>query len=351
MLLIRVIRAADPCLLNMKSWSSLLRTRKVGEQLNIQWFPGHMAKAEREMRERLDLVDIIFEMLDARAVRASQNPLLEQVGKHKPRLILLNKMDLAEAHVTRAWLNYFKTQGRDVLPIDAKSGKGMNQLGDLSRKAVEHTSKGTKLDMLRARRPLRAMVVGIPNVGKSSLINRLARKKVANVGDRPGVTRALSWIKTRQGFDLLDSPGVLWPKFEDRETALKLAAIGSIADERFDALEVATYLLSWFIHYHPQALEARYGAWVTTWLEGLKARKSGETLLIDRAAYEEGEKATDPSMVQGYKQLVSPLEASAFFEHMRRVRGLLDRDIDHAALLFIREVQLGRLGPISLDRP
>lgn len=329
---------------------------KVGEQLDIQWFPGHMAKAEREMRERLNLVDLIFEMLDARAVRASQNPLLEKVGKHKPRLILLNKMDLAEAQITRAWLNYFRIQGRDVLSIDAKSGKGMNQLGDLSRKAVERASKGTKLDMLRARRPLRVMVVGIPNVGKSSLINRLARKKAQDVGDRPGITRALSWIKTRQGFDLLDSPGVLWPKFEDRETALKLAAIGSISDERFDALEVATYLLTWFIHYHPQALEARYGAWVTTWLEGLKASKSVgiETVAqgtVDQGTNEKAEKVSARSMVQGDEPIVTSDEAGAFFEQIRRIRGRLDRDADDAALLFIREVQMGRLGPISLDRP
>lgn len=328
-----------------------LSVMKAGEQLDIQWFPGHMAKTEREMRARLNLVDLIFEMLDARAVRASQNPLLEQVGQHKPRLVLLNKIDLAETHITRAWVNTLRAQGQAVLPIDAKTGKGMDRLGDLSRKVVEHASKGSKLDMLRARRPLRVMVVGIPNVGKSSLINRLARKKAQEVGDRPGVTRALSWIKTRQGFDLLDSPGVLWPKFEDRETALKLAAIGSISDERFDALEVATYVLTWLVHHHPQALEARYGAWVTSWLEGLEVHQNAVIEAADPGTNEGAEKAVERSMLQGDEPVVTPDQAGAFFEALRRFRGLLDRDVDDAALLFIREVQTGRLGPISLDRP
>ncbi|MBE3594777.1 MAG: ribosome biogenesis GTPase YlqF [Candidatus Carbobacillus altaicus] len=386
--------------------------------MDIQWFPGHMAKAEREMRERLALVDLIFEMLDARAPRASHNPLLERLGKHKPRLIVLNKADLAESHITRAWTEYFKRRGWTALPIDAKSGKGTDKLGDLSRKAVESASKGSKLDMLRARRPLRVMVVGIPNVGKSSLINRLAHKRVAEVGDRPGVTRTLSWIKTRQGFDLLDSPGVLWPKFESRETAFKLAAIGSISSERFDALEVATYLLAWFVKYRPQALKARYGEWATEWIQGLDVMKNvagedrtpapgaaperpGENpgvpfkqavneavdeavdeaveqvveqpveqrvglargQLFDKMFKQSGEQGVDQRVeqpierafeqltAQGDEQTVTPDQAGAFLEQIRRVRGLLDRDQDDAAALFIREVQLGRLGPISLDRP
>ena len=197
---------------------------------NLQWFPGHMKKAQRLIEENLKLVDVVIELLDARIPLSSANPMLAEIIKDKPRMIALNKSDLADSASTKKWLDYFKAQGVPAVTIDSMKGKGMKQLvkvaEDLARpKTEKFVSKGAK------PRAARCMILGIPNVGKSSLINRLAGAVKAKAADKPGVTRAKQWIKIGTNLDLLDTPGILWPKFEDQTVGLKLAFTGAINDD------------------------------------------------------------------------------------------------------------------------
>ena len=223
----------------------------------IQWFPGHMKKAQRLIEENLKLVDVVIELLDARIPASSANPMLAEIIKGKPRLIALNKSDLADAASTKRWLAYFRAQGIPAVAIDSVKGRGMKQL---VAKAEELARPKTDRFVKVGGRPraARCMILGIPNVGKSSLINRLAGAVKAKAADKPGVTRAKQWIKIGAALDLLDTPGILWPKFEDQTVGLKLAFTGAINDEIYDREQVTALLLSVMRRDYPERLQERF---------------------------------------------------------------------------------------------
>lgn len=213
----------------------------MNDNLNLQWFPGHMKKAERLIRDNLKLVDVAIELLDARIPYSSQNPMLQEILGDKPRVTVLNKSDLADEGATADWLKFFRAKNISALAVDAAHGKGIKNLIAAVKKAAE--SKTHKLTKFGAKpRSARAMVIGIPNVGKSSLINKLAGMNHTKIENRPGVTRAKQWIKIADGLDLLDTPGILYPKFDDKDVAIKLAWTFAINDDTYD-LEISTKLL------------------------------------------------------------------------------------------------------------
>ncbi|MFD1030992.1 ribosome biogenesis GTPase YlqF [Metaplanococcus flavidus] len=226
--------------------------------MTIQWFPGHMAKARREVTEKLKLVDIIFELVDARLPLSSRNPMIDQVIQHKPRLIILNKMDMADDTETKKWIRYFEGQGTRAVAINSLEGKGLQAVTKASKEILKE-----KWDRMIAKgikpRAIRAMIVGIPNVGKSTLINRLSKKSLAKTGNMPGVTKAQQWIKVGKEIELLDTPGILWPKFEDPETGFKLAVTGAIKDTVIEMEELAIYALKFLEERYPERLFERYG--------------------------------------------------------------------------------------------
>lgn len=228
------------------------------EMKTIQWFPGHMAKTRRLIKANLSLVDAIVEIVDARTPMSSSNPEMESLTSGKPRIILLNKSDLADDKSTQIWINHFKKKGCAAIPVDCKSGKGLknflptvkNQvLKELMERREAHGMSGAAL---------RLMVVGIPNVGKSSFINKMAGSKRAKVEDRPGVTRSKQWVKIDNNVELLDMPGVLWPKFEDQDIAVRLAFTGAISDAILDIETLAMKLLSYLAERYPNSLTERY---------------------------------------------------------------------------------------------
>jgi len=278
---------------------------------NLQWFPGHMKKAQRLIEENLKLVDIIIELLDARIPYSSANPMLAEIIKDKPRLVALNKSDLADPAMTKAWLAYFKGQGMAAVSIDSLNGKGMKQLvklaEDLARPKTEKlVAKGGKA------RAARCMILGIPNVGKSSLINRLAGSVKTKAADKPGVTRAKQWIKLGSNLDLLDMPGILWPKFEDMTVGLKLAFTGAINDDIYDREKVTVLLLESLRRDHPERLTERFkfkGELPETGLE-----------LLDAVGRKRG------CLVKG---------------------GVVD--LEKAVNIVLTEFRSGKLGPVTLD--
>ncbi|MBP2640132.1 MAG: rbgA [Firmicutes bacterium] len=211
--------------------------------MDINWYPGHMAKASRMIREQLKLVDVVIELLDARIPLSSANPVIEEIIAGKPRIVALNKADLADPRNTELWLSFFRGKGIDAIAVNSIGGKGCKELIVQTEKAAQ-----SKLQSLAAKgvrpRAVRAMILGIPNVGKSSLINRLRGSAVARTADKPGVTRGKQWIKISKNLEILDTPGVLWPKLEDQEAAFRLAATGAINDEVFDREEVVNKLVS-----------------------------------------------------------------------------------------------------------
>lgn len=223
----------------------------------IQWFPGHMAKAKREIEERLRLVDIVFELLDARIPYSSQNPLLNELLKGKPKLVLLMKTDLADPRETKLWREDFQKQGHQVLEVDALSGFNRSLIINSSLEILADKIERARKRGLKAR-SVRAMIVGIPNVGKSTLINRLVKRKATKVANKPGVTRAQQWIRIAGELELLDTPGVLWPKFEDRKVGLHLALTGAIRDVVVSSHDLGEYLLNFLRSYYPDNLSKRY---------------------------------------------------------------------------------------------
>lgn len=224
----------------------------------IQWFPGHMAKTRRAIAANLKLVDAVVEIIDARTPLSSRNPEIDRMTASKPRIVLLNKCDLADSNATGVWINYLKKDNVTALAVDCKSGKGINKLLPTLKATVlkELMEKRERSGMTGA--PVRLMILGIPNVGKSSLINRLAGGKRAKVEDRPGVTRVKQWVKLRDNTELLDMPGVLWPKFEDQTAAVKLAFTGAISDDILDIETLAMMLLTYLAESYPQTLAERY---------------------------------------------------------------------------------------------
>ncbi len=225
--------------------------------MHFQWYPGHMTKARRMMQENIKLIDLIIELVDARVPLSSRNPDIDELGKNKARLILLNKADLAEERMNDEWVEYFKEKGYSAVKVNSKKGGGIKSIQSVIQEACkEKTERDRKRGILN--RPVRAMVVGIPNVGKSTFINALAGKACAKTGNKPGVTKGKQWIRLNKNVELLDTPGILWPKFEDQQVGLKLAFIGSIKDEILQTEELAAELVRFLKSEYPGVLEEKY---------------------------------------------------------------------------------------------
>ncbi|MFJ5963408.1 MULTISPECIES: ribosome biogenesis GTPase YlqF [unclassified Bacillus (in: firmicutes)] len=225
--------------------------------MTIQWFPGHMAKARREVTEKLKLIDIVFELTDARIPMSSRNPMIEEILQNKPKIVLLNKADKADPRMTKQWQAHFERQGVRALAINSVDGQGLNQIITTSKDILKE-----KFDRMKAKgvkpRAIRALIIGIPNVGKSTLINRLAKKNIAKTGDRPGITTSQQWVKVGKELELLDTPGILWPKFEDDQVGLRLAVTGAIKDSIINLQDVAVYALRFLEEHYPERLKKRY---------------------------------------------------------------------------------------------
>ena len=224
---------------------------------NYQWYPGHMTKAKRMMQEDIKLIDLVIELVDARVPLSSRNPDIDELGKNKARIILLNKSDLADARSNKLWMEYFTQKGMHALEINSKTGTGVKSIQGVVQEACkEKIERDRKRGILN--RPVRAMVVGIPNVGKSTFINSFAGKACAKTGNKPGVTKGKQWIRLNKGLELLDTPGILWPKFEDQTVGLHLAMIGSMNDEIVHLDELAYELIKYIETSYPGLLEKRY---------------------------------------------------------------------------------------------
>ncbi len=250
-----------------------------GEAMNVNWFPGHMTKALRNMESDLKLVDCVCEITDARIPRASRNPALDELLGRKPRLILLNRADQADSAATRRWIEYYREKGIAALETDSRSGRGVERFPQAIRSLLQDKVRALEAKG-QGNRPLRAMVVGIPNVGKSTFINKAAGRKAAAASDRPGVTRGKQWVTVSKGLELLDTPGVLWPKFDDPMIGELLAFTGAVKDQILDTEELASHLLSLLVDIAPQALAERYKLAETEGLQGWElleaaARKRG----------------------------------------------------------------------------
>lgn len=227
--------------------------------MHFQWYPGHMTKAKRQMQEDIKLIDLVIELVDARVPLSSRNPDIDELGRQKARLVLMNKADLADEGQNKAWAAYFKEKGFFVVKLDARTKAGMKTISSVIMDACKE-----KIERDRRRgiknRPVRAMVVGIPNVGKSTFINTYAGKACAKTGNKPGVTKGKQWIRLNKNVELLDTPGILWPKFEDQRVGLYLALVGSIKDELLNIDELSLELIKILQAYYPGALAQRYEA-------------------------------------------------------------------------------------------
>jgi ribosome biogenesis GTPase A len=280
--------------------------------MTIQWFPGHMTKARRQVEEKLPIIDVVIELLDARVPISSRNPMINAIVQKKPRLVLLNKKDLADARMTEKWEKYFSDLGLAVHPIDSLNGSGVHRIPAL---CMELTSEMQQKRVSKGLQPrnVRAMIVGIPNVGKSSLINRLTKRNVAQTGDRPGVTKAQQWIKGGDQLELLDTPGILWPKFEDPMVGYRLAATGAIKDELLDKVDISMFVIEYYRTHYPDQLMDRYK------LENI------------------------------------PEDKIELLELIGRKRGCLVSgghiDYDKVAELILRELRSGKLGRFTLEDP
>ena len=251
--------------------------------MNYQWYPGHMTKAKRMMQEDSKLVDLIIELVDARIPMSSRNPDIDEIGKNKFRVILLNKADLANEKYNALWADYFKQKGVLVQEMNSRSGKGMKNIQPLVQEACQ-----AKFERDRKRgilnRPVRAMVVGIPNVGKSTFINSFAGRACTKTGNKPGVTKGKQWIRLNKNLELLDTPGILWPKFEDPKVGERLAIIGSINDGLVYADQLATALLAWLQKEYPELLKERYQIQLKE-----DAYQTLEEICISRRCFQKGE--------------------------------------------------------------
>ncbi len=285
----------------------------MNEKMNIQWFPGHMTKAQRMIEENMKLVDAVCEIIDARIPYSSRNPDIDRLSGTKPRLVILNRVDQADPKVTALWRNYFKSCGLPVLETDSKTGKGVNGFSDairsvLKEKLESNAAKG------QASRPIRAMILGIPNVGKSTFINKVAKRKAAKASDKPGVTRGKQWITIDQGLELLDTPGILWPRFDSQEVGECLAYTGAIRDEIMDRETLCANLMLKLRKLYPDSIEQRY-------------------------------------------KFIPLPEATGFelLEEAAKKRGFLiskgEYDLERMSAILLDEFRDGRLGRISLERP
>ena len=290
--------------------------------MDIHWYPGHMTKTRRMIQADLKLVDLVAEVIDARIPISSRNPDIDELVGDKPRLIILNRADQADPEQTRAWTRWFKARGCAVLETDSKTGGGVNQFSAVIKDALkEQIARWREKGQVGS--PVRVMVVGVPNVGKSTFINKVARRKSAKAGDRPGVTRGKQWVAVDAGLDLLDTPGILWPKFEDQTVGRNLAFTGAIKDEVMDAETLACYLMETLAERYPQALLERY-----------------KLELPPRAQDEE-----TGGLSYGYDLL----------ERAARKRGFLvsggEPDTERMAKVLLDEFRAGRLGRFTLETP
>ena len=247
--------------------------------MDIQWYPGHMTKTRRQMTEDLKLVDLVAEVIDARIPLSSRNPDIDDIVGAKPRLIVFNRADQADPQLTKTWMAWFKAKGYAVLETDSKNGAGVGQFSAVIKEALRAQIARWR-EKGQVGRPVRVMVVGVPNVGKSTFINKVAKRKSAKAGDRPGVTRGKQWVAVDSGLDLLDTPGILWPKFEDQEVGRRLAYTGAVKDEIMDAEALACSLFLLLAQRYPDALLERYKIAGGDGMEGweileLAARKRG----------------------------------------------------------------------------
>ena len=279
--------------------------------MEFQWHPGHMSKAKRAMQEDLKLINVIIELVDARVPLSSKNPDIDPMANGKSRIILLNKCDLADAAVTAQWKKYYEKKGFFVALVNSKQGKGVKQVNEVIQSACKE-----KIERDRRRgilnRPIRAMIVGIPNVGKSTFINSFAGKACTKTGNKPGVTKGKQWIRLNKNVELLDTPGILWPKFEDQTVGLRLAFIGSIKDELSNQYELCLLLMKYLQEHYPEAVPKAYQ---------IEADDS-EVVLLERVAKRRG-----------------CLKAGGEY------------DLDKAANYVIDDFRNGRLGAISLEQP
>ena len=227
------------------------------EKMNIQWFPGHMTKAQRMIEDNVKLVDAVCEIVDARIPRASRNPDIDRLAAGKPRLVILNRVDLADPAITGKWKRYFEAQGLAILETDARSGKGVNGFAPAVRKLLSEKLRAYEAKG-QAGRPLRVMILGIPNVGRSTFINKVAGRKAAISGDKPGVTRGKQWINVAQGLDLLDTPGILWPKFDSQEVGELLAITNAIKADVLDKETLGANFMLRLRAIYPEAIAERY---------------------------------------------------------------------------------------------
>lgn len=226
--------------------------------MNVQWYPGHMTKAKRQMQEDLKLIDLIIELVDARVPLSSRNPDIDSLGQNKARLIILNKADLADERQNEAWTEYFTEKGFHVVQVDSRKGGGMKRVQAMIQEACREKTERDRRRGIK-NRPVRAMVAGIPNVGKSTFINTFAGKACAKTGNKPGVTRGKQWIRLNKNVELLDTPGILWPKFEDQKVGERLACIGSVKDDLLNLEELSLLLIDYLKERYPGVLAKRYG--------------------------------------------------------------------------------------------
>lgn len=227
-------------------------------QANINWYPGHMAKAKREISEKLNLIDIVYEVIDARMPSSSKISDIDNLIKNKPRVLIFTKYDLCDEKETQAFIDYYETKGYYVVALDLIKGTNIKKVIDISKEILEEENKKREAKGMKPR-GIRALVIGVPNVGKSTLLNRLVGKKIAGVGNRPGFTKGLSWIRIHKDIELLDSPGILWPKLEDQEEAHILASLSSIKEEILDVMDISGFILRKMYELYPERLKERYG--------------------------------------------------------------------------------------------
>jgi ribosome biogenesis GTPase A len=279
--------------------------------MHFQWYPGHMTKAKRMMQENIKLIDIVVELVDARIPLSSKNPDIDELAKNKYRLILLNKTDLADKEATNQWEEYFKSQGFAVAKVNSQRGTGVKAVNGVIQEACKE-----KIERDRKRgiknRPIRAMIAGIPNVGKSTFINSFAGKACTKTGNKPGVTKGKQWIKLNKNVELLDTPGILWPKFDDQIVGLRLALIGSMKDENVDRTEMAIELITFLQDRYPGLLKNRYD-------------------------------------VEESKDRVAVLEEIAANRNCLAKGG--SYDLEKASILLLDEFRSGKIGHITLEFP
>lgn len=233
-------------------------SEKTFPKTNINWYPGHMAKTRREISEKLNLIDIVYEVIDARMPRSSKIVDIDDLIKNKPRLLIMTKYDLCDKNETNKFIKYYEELGYQVIPVDLMTGTNVSKIIDASEVVLEEENEKRKSKGLKPRN-IRALILGIPNAGKSTLINRLVGKKSAGVGNKPGFTKCLSWIRIHKNIDLLDTPGILWPKIEDQEAAHILASFSSIKEEILNEDQIASFILRKLYELYPKSLEERYG--------------------------------------------------------------------------------------------